>query len=239
MFQHCPSLFNHAGEFDAILESWKEYKMTVPTYGAILLDPSLQFCLLVQGYWVKASWGFPKGKVNQDEAPVDCAIRENFEWFRVEHLPVHKKDTACKPLGLTPNCFFMVIPFVKNLRRWIAHKAGVAAAAAASDNVWAITQQAQQTEHQSAEKSAMRDARHQSASPRYQVSSSSRKPVQILKRDGAKAERKLALSSQDVSSSEGDKKSTREVYICPAWTNFRLDIDAVMNAMFPTTASVR
>jgi ADP-ribose pyrophosphatase YjhB (NUDIX family) len=33
-------------------------------------------CLLVQGYWVKASWGFPKGKVNQDELPVDCAIRE-------------------------------------------------------------------------------------------------------------------------------------------------------------------
>ena len=30
----------------------------------------------MQGYWVKANWGFPKGKVNQDEAPVDCAIRE-------------------------------------------------------------------------------------------------------------------------------------------------------------------
>jgi len=30
----------------------------------------------VQGYLVKASWGFPKGKVNQDEAPVDCAVRE-------------------------------------------------------------------------------------------------------------------------------------------------------------------
>jgi len=26
---------------------------------------------------------------------------------------MHKKDTACKPLGLTSNSFFMVIPFVK------------------------------------------------------------------------------------------------------------------------------
>lgn len=43
----------------------------------------------------------------------------------------------------------------------------------------------------------------------------------------------------DVLSSDGDKKRKREVYTCPAWTNFRLDIDAVMNAMFPTTASIR
>ena len=33
-------------------------------------------CLLVQGYWAKASWGFPKGKVNEDEIDYMCAIRE-------------------------------------------------------------------------------------------------------------------------------------------------------------------
>jgi len=57
LFRHCPSLFNHAGEFDAILESWKEYKMTVPTYGAILLDPSLQFVSLFLQYIIKLSVG--------------------------------------------------------------------------------------------------------------------------------------------------------------------------------------
>jgi len=57
LFQHCPSLFNHAGEFDAILESWKEYKMTVPTYGAILLDPSLQFVSYLLRYFIKLSVG--------------------------------------------------------------------------------------------------------------------------------------------------------------------------------------
>jgi len=31
----------------------------------------------------------------------------------------------------------------RNLRRWIAHKAGVPAAAAASDSVWSVTQQTQ------------------------------------------------------------------------------------------------
>ncbi|XP_074058001.1 uncharacterized protein LOC141498797 [Macrotis lagotis] len=32
--------------------------------------------LLVQGYLAKSGWGFPKGKVNKEEAPCDCAARE-------------------------------------------------------------------------------------------------------------------------------------------------------------------
>ena len=30
----------------------------------------------MQGYWAKASWGFPKGKVNEEESCEECAIRE-------------------------------------------------------------------------------------------------------------------------------------------------------------------
>jgi len=171
IFRHCPNLVEQLDNFDTILDSWKEYKQAVPTYGAIMLDPSLQYCLLVQGFWDKASWGFPKGKINENEAPVDCAIREvleetgfnikglinpnlylehrlneqirglyiipgvpmetkfqaktrqeikSFGWFRVDSLPSHKKDLACKQQhNLSPNAFFMVIPFVKGLRQWI------------------------------------------------------------------------------------------------------------------------
>ncbi len=32
--------------------------------------------LMVQGYLAKSGWGFPKGKVNEDEAFHDCAVRE-------------------------------------------------------------------------------------------------------------------------------------------------------------------
>ena len=32
--------------------------------------------LLVQGYWSRTSWGFPKGKVNEEEPPHVCAVRE-------------------------------------------------------------------------------------------------------------------------------------------------------------------
>lgn len=38
--------------------------------------PCILQVLLVQGYLAKSGWGFPKGKVNKEEAPHDCAARE-------------------------------------------------------------------------------------------------------------------------------------------------------------------
>ena len=43
----------------------------------MLIDKSLEYVLLVQGYFASSnSWGFPKGKVNEGEKSIDCAIRE-------------------------------------------------------------------------------------------------------------------------------------------------------------------
>ncbi|KQK84310.1 m7GpppN-mRNA hydrolase isoform X2 [Amazona aestiva] len=74
-----------------VLDEWKEYKMGVPTYGAIILDETLENVLLVQGYLAKSGWGFPKGKVNKEEAPQDCAAREVFE-----ETGFDIKDYICK-----------------------------------------------------------------------------------------------------------------------------------------------
>ncbi|MBN3310704.1 DCP2 hydrolase, partial [Amia calva] len=79
LFNHCPFLLPHGEDVQKILEQWKEYKMGVPTYGAIILDETLENALLVQGYLAKSGWGFPKGKVNEEEAPHDCAVREVLE----------------------------------------------------------------------------------------------------------------------------------------------------------------
>lgn len=171
IFQHVPSLREHLPKLDVIIESWKEYKMAVPTYGAILLDETLEHVLLVQSYWVRATWGFPKGKVNEGEEPHICAAREvleetgyditallnkseyierqihdqvtrlyiivgvprttqfsprtrneirSIEWFAIADLPAHKRDQAPRAtLGMNANTFFMVMPFVKHLRKWI------------------------------------------------------------------------------------------------------------------------
>ncbi|XP_074604531.1 decapping mRNA 2 [Brevipalpus obovatus] len=164
MFNHVPFLKTLLYEFDSLLEQWREYKSNVPTYGAILLDPSLEHVLMVQGF-SSNSWGFPKGKVNAEEDPVLCACREvkeetgfecsklinkddyielkirdtcirlyiipgvkmsekfctqtrgeikDIRWFSLNRLPLHKNDH-----DLNANVFFMAIPFIKHLRRWI------------------------------------------------------------------------------------------------------------------------
>lgn len=166
--QLLPFLRPHAARLNAILEEWREYKQSVPTYGAILLNEDRSHVLLVQSYWAKSSWGFPKGKVNEDEDPAHCAIREvleetgfditNYidpeiylesvineqlvrlyvitgissstkfepktryeikacEWFAIADLPNNRKDNTPKvKMGVSPNAFFMVLPFVRRLK---------------------------------------------------------------------------------------------------------------------------
>lgn len=80
MCQHCRVLKKYAHRADEVIAKFREYKSSVPTYGAILVDPEMEYVLLVQSYFSKGNnWGFPKGKINQDEPPRDAAIRETFE----------------------------------------------------------------------------------------------------------------------------------------------------------------
>ncbi|XP_053954930.1 uncharacterized protein LOC128861065 [Anastrepha ludens] len=174
LFQHIPFLREHLSSIDKILDDWKNYKLSVPTYGAILISEDLNFCLLVQSYFAKSSWGFPKGKVNENEDPVHCATREVYEetgyditklivpndyieavfnyqytrlyivrdvsldtqfsprtrneikccdWFPIDSLPVNKNDAISKAkLGINANSFFMIMPFVKPLKKWVHDK---------------------------------------------------------------------------------------------------------------------
>jgi mRNA-decapping enzyme subunit 2 len=48
--------------------------------------------LLVQGYLAKSGWCFPKGKVNEDEAPHDCAVREVMEETGFEIKGLHLQE---------------------------------------------------------------------------------------------------------------------------------------------------
>lgn len=42
------------------------------------------------------------------------------EWFSIEHLPTHKTDPVSRNhLGINANSFFMIMPFVKRLKKWI------------------------------------------------------------------------------------------------------------------------
>ncbi|KAL7074845.1 hypothetical protein ACQ4LE_005592 [Meloidogyne hapla] len=80
VFYKCDYLDKWRSSVDMIVDAFRQYKSSVPTYGVIMLDPTLNYVLLVQGYYAsKNSWGFPKGKINEGELPVECAVREAFE----------------------------------------------------------------------------------------------------------------------------------------------------------------
>lgn len=53
-----------------------QYRFRIPVCGAIILNANLDKCVLVKGWSSKSGWGFPKGKINQDEEYDCCAIRE-------------------------------------------------------------------------------------------------------------------------------------------------------------------
>lgn len=87
--------------------------MSVPTYGAILLTPDMKHCLLVQSFFAKNSWSFPKGKVNENEDPDKCAVREVYEetGFDCGHLINPNAFVE----GQTSNLQFSRLYIVKNV----------------------------------------------------------------------------------------------------------------------------
>jgi len=113
LFEHIPFLNHHVPNLNTLLEQWRSYKQSVPTYGTILLTSDMKHCLLVQSFFAKNSWSFPKGKVNENEDPVKCAIREVYEetGFDCGHL-INPNDFV---EGQTSNYQYTRLYIVKNV----------------------------------------------------------------------------------------------------------------------------
>lgn len=60
------------------MKKHKQYAKTIPLFGAILLNETLESVLLVMNYNLTV-YSFPKGKVNKGETGIDCAKREVWE----------------------------------------------------------------------------------------------------------------------------------------------------------------
>ncbi|KAI0724579.1 DCP2-domain-containing protein [Cerioporus squamosus] len=79
LFHACPLLAHWASDHDKGFESFMKYKTRVPVCGAIMLNDRWDKCVLVKGWRSSAGWGFPKGKINEQEPKHRCAIREVYE----------------------------------------------------------------------------------------------------------------------------------------------------------------
>ncbi|KAJ2865229.1 mRNA-decapping enzyme subunit 2 [Coemansia aciculifera] len=87
MFKHCPLLSQWAHNAEAAYQTFLDYKFKVPVCGAIILNEGLDKVLLVKGWSSRASWGFPRGKINKDEPEWLCAQREVIEETGFDILP--------------------------------------------------------------------------------------------------------------------------------------------------------
>ncbi|KAI0778210.1 Dcp2, box A domain-containing protein, partial [Trametes elegans] len=79
LFHACPLLAHWAQDHDRSFASFMQYKTRVPVCGAIMLNDTWDKCVLVKGWKSSAGWGFPKGKINEQEPKHRCAIREVYE----------------------------------------------------------------------------------------------------------------------------------------------------------------
>ncbi|KAF3157853.1 mRNA-decapping enzyme subunit 2 [Orbilia oligospora] len=78
IFAHNPMLSKWGMHQDAYRE-FMEYKHRVPVRGGILINKKMDKVILVKGWKAGASWAFPRGKINKDEADHICAVREVLE----------------------------------------------------------------------------------------------------------------------------------------------------------------
>jgi len=72
------SIYNTPKARQTCIQEWRSYCTRVPLRGAVLLNASLDKCLMVKP-WKGDKWTFPRGKINQDESEDDCAVREVWE----------------------------------------------------------------------------------------------------------------------------------------------------------------
>ncbi|KAJ3760371.1 DCP2-domain-containing protein [Lentinula raphanica] len=77
LFNACPLL--HREDHEQAFYNFMQYKTRVPVCGAIMLNDTWEKCVLVKGWKSSSGWGFPKGKINEDEPQPNCAIREVLE----------------------------------------------------------------------------------------------------------------------------------------------------------------
>lgn len=79
LFENCSVLKPYKAQVGEILSQFNAYKLLVPVMGAIIMDEEMEHCLLLRGVKSSSSWGFPKGKVDENEADINCAVREVLE----------------------------------------------------------------------------------------------------------------------------------------------------------------
>ena len=104
IFQHCPLFSAYSEELhQQAYEQFLAYKTRVPVRGAIMLNQDMTCAVLVKGWKKGAKWSFPRGKINKEEADLDCAVREVYEetGFDLRKADLVQPDEQMKKITVT------------------------------------------------------------------------------------------------------------------------------------------
>jgi 8-oxo-dGTP pyrophosphatase MutT (NUDIX family) len=91
VFSHCPLLSKSNSQFTELFNNFSMYKSQIPVCGCIMLNPEMTKAVLVCT-WKGKSWGFPRGKINENEDALTCAVREVYEECGFDALPHCKEE---------------------------------------------------------------------------------------------------------------------------------------------------
>lgn len=105
IFQHCP-LTSEMGpdRHETAYTHWIGYKKRIPVRGLILLNKAMDSVLLVKGWSKSSSWMFPRGKIDEGEDDLDCAVREVYE-----ETGFNARDAGLIPENRVVKSFDMII----------------------------------------------------------------------------------------------------------------------------------
>lgn len=128
-FEKSGLLVKYRNKFDDMYTKYKQYKDLIPVYGAALLNKDMTKVLLLTGFKSR-SWGFPKGKKNQGEDELKCALREVQEetGYDASQLNPRREDHVVwrnKTTGKTIKIFFIAgVPEEFNFRPTVQKEVG-------------------------------------------------------------------------------------------------------------------
>ncbi|KAG8877857.1 mRNA-decapping enzyme subunit 2 [Tulasnella sp. 331] len=99
LFAACPLLQRWSHRHEEAFDDFLKYKTSVPVCGGILLNRSWDKCVLVKGYKSGSPWGFPRGKINENEPLHECAAREVLEETGYNCRDQMREDISITLLG--------------------------------------------------------------------------------------------------------------------------------------------
>ena len=98
--------------YDEFFRDFMSYKGKIPTYGCIMLNPTVDKMVLVCN-WKGTSWGFPKGKLNEGEDGSICAAREVEEECGYKPTGLTEEDSITVVLDGGQRCKMFIVPGVQ------------------------------------------------------------------------------------------------------------------------------